>query len=577
MEGQMNKSFPILALLTVALAPFAVLRGEEGELLWRYQTGNWVYSSPAVAEDGTIYVGSYDNHLHAVNPDGAMKWKFPVGAPIWSAPAIDEDGTIYFGSEDTYIYAVDSSGALKWNYKTWAAILSSATIGMDGTVYIGSGDNYLYALNPDGSLKWRFQTGNQVTSRPSIGADGTIYCGSYDSTFYAFWPDDQLRYSYEMAGRIGGSPAIGTDGTVYIGDFAGYLYAFSADGELDWSYKTGNSIWGSASIGEDGTIYFGSVDDYVYAVNPNGTLKWRYQTGGGIASCPAVGADGVIYIGSSDEYVYALNPDGSLRWRYKTDFRIGSSPAISEDGTLYIGSYDTRLYALECSSMGLASSPWPKYRHDNLNTSRYFPQLSMEPSLTEVDNEDGLLHPGQSADFLVTLENTGEGALGDLIGVLYTEDPMVQVTDSLGSWTGCEPDNETRNDEDPFTLRLRTNGEDGYRPELTLRVKDDLGHEFELDFQLFAPTALVEIPPTHDNSNFELLSTVGPEIVLRYTDRPDGFHASIFDATGRKVDELHATGASGMITWGKCYGSGVYFIRPVSDSLTATQKVILLQ
>lgn len=572
----MKKSFPIFVLITVALAPFAAASGEEGELVWEYKTDDWVYSSPAVGEDGTIYVGSYDDHLHAVNPDGTMKWKFPVGAPIWSAAAIDEDGTIYFGSEDIHIYAVDSTGTLEWNYKTSAAILSSAAIGSDGTVYIGSGDNYLYALNPDGSLKWRFLTGNDVTSRPSIGADGTIYCGSYDSTFYALRPDGTLRYSYEVAGRIGASPAIGTDGTVYIGDFAGYLYAFSAEGELNWSYKTGNSVWGSASIAEDGTIYFGSVDDCIHAVNPDGTLKWKYQTGGGIASCPAVGADGVIYIGSADSYVYALDPNGILRWQYKTNFRIGSSPAISEDGTLYIGSYDTRLYALECSSMGLAQSPWPKYRHDNLNTSRYFPQLFMEVSLTEVDNEDGLLHPGYSADVLVTLFNTGEGALGDLIGVLYTEDPLVQVTDSLGSWIGCEPGNETRNDGDPFTLRLKTNGEDGYRPELSLRVQDDLGHEFELDFQLFAPTALVEKPPTHDSSNFELLSSVGSEIVLRYADRSDGFGASIFDATGRKVDELHATGASGTIIWGNWNRPGVYFIRETAAG-SRTQKVILVR
>ena len=35
---------------------------------WRYQTGNDVYSSPAVSGDGlTVYVGSYDNYLHAVD------------------------------------------------------------------------------------------------------------------------------------------------------------------------------------------------------------------------------------------------------------------------------------------------------------------------------------------------------------------------------------------------------------------------------------------------------------------------------------------------------------------------------
>jgi outer membrane protein assembly factor BamB len=29
-----------------------------------------------VAADGTIYVGSEDNNLYAINPDGSQKWKF---------------------------------------------------------------------------------------------------------------------------------------------------------------------------------------------------------------------------------------------------------------------------------------------------------------------------------------------------------------------------------------------------------------------------------------------------------------------------------------------------------------------
>lgn len=30
---------------------------------WSFMTGDWVYSSPAIGADGTIYVGSKDNNL----------------------------------------------------------------------------------------------------------------------------------------------------------------------------------------------------------------------------------------------------------------------------------------------------------------------------------------------------------------------------------------------------------------------------------------------------------------------------------------------------------------------------------
>jgi hypothetical protein len=51
----------------------------------------------------------------------------------------------------------------------------------------------------------------------------------------------------------------------------------------------------------------------------------------------------------------------------------------------------------------------------------------------------------------------------------------------------------------------------------------------------------VEEPPVQVESDWQVISSIGPQITLRYTDHPQGFSASIFDATGRKVDEvLHA-------------------------------------
>ena len=116
-----------------------------GDLIWEFETGDMVQSSPAIGSDATIYVGSYDNKLYAINPDGSKKWAFETG-----------------------------------NY-----VLPSPAIGSDGTIYVGSEDNNLYAINPDGTKKWAFDTGDDVNSSPAIGSDGTIYFGSDDGYFYA--------------------------------------------------------------------------------------------------------------------------------------------------------------------------------------------------------------------------------------------------------------------------------------------------------------------------------------------------------------------------------------------------------
>jgi hypothetical protein len=50
-------------------------------------------------------VGSEDYHLYAIHPDGTLKWAFQTGSWIISSPAIGSDGTIYVGSFDEHLYA----------------------------------------------------------------------------------------------------------------------------------------------------------------------------------------------------------------------------------------------------------------------------------------------------------------------------------------------------------------------------------------------------------------------------------------------------------------------------------------
>ncbi len=85
----------------------------------------------------------------------------------------------------------------------------------------------------------------------------------------------------------------------------------------------------------------------------------------------------------------------------------------------------------------------------------------------------------------------------------------------------------------------------------------------------------VEENPIEDITNLKVVNPVGPHITLRYANHPQGFRAAIFDASGRKVDELHAPLPSGTISWGKGFGQGVYFIRDMSSASGTVHKVVL--
>jgi len=315
------------------------------DLKWIYQTGGWVSSSAAIGADGTIYVGSDDNNVYALNPDGSLKWSFQTWGHVSSSPAIGADGTIYVGSADYNIYALNPDGRLKWIYQTEYYVNSSPAIGVDGTIYAGGIDGNIYALDPYGNPEWIYQTGSCIVSTPAIGLDGTVYVGSDDGEVYAFNPDGSLKWKYEALDSVNSSPAIGADGTIYVGSYDNNVYALNPNGSLKWKYQTGDFVGSSPAIGLDGTVYIGSDDYNVYALNPNGTLKWSCQIGGTVQSAPAIGADGTIYVGSGDKNVYALNPNGGLEWSYQTGKAVYSSPAIGTDGTIYVGSCDGKVYA----------------------------------------------------------------------------------------------------------------------------------------------------------------------------------------------------------------------------------------
>ncbi|MFC1692079.1 PQQ-binding-like beta-propeller repeat protein [Candidatus Latescibacterota bacterium] len=384
--------------------PFVIkMSGFEPELKFKYRTDGFIhFSSPAIAEDGTIYIGSEDFNLYAVNPDGTLKWRYDTGAekgysPIWASPAIGSDGTIYVGTLSGHLYALDPEGNKKWIYQAEPSIFSSPAISDDGTIYFGThegeGKGTFYAIRPNGSLKWEKPIEAEIISSPAIGEDRTIYFGAGNGALYAYGPAGGRKWVRQTYGEnMVSSPAIGADGTIYVGTSSddekhGYLYAINPNGSVKWYKFLGDMVDSSPAIGPDGTIYIASnfwdnvtYNNKVHALNhSNGEEIWYYLAGGNIVSSPAVGSDGTVYIGSDDWKLYALNPaDGQPIWSHDLGGETWSSPTIGNDGTVYIGSqFDDGaticgyLHAIDSmTNAGLADSPWPKFRHDLVNSGR---------------------------------------------------------------------------------------------------------------------------------------------------------------------------------------------------------------
>jgi len=317
----------------------------DGTLKWKFEEDLEIRSSPAIASDGTVYVGSEDKHLYAINPDGSLKWKYKADSEIYSSPAISKDGTIYFCSYYK-LYALNPDGSFKWQFSKIKG--NSPVVDSTGTIYLGSSnDIYFLAINPNGSVKWQFQAGSIINSSPAISEDGMIYVGS-GRYLYALNSSGSLEWQYETYGTIYYSPAIAPDNTIYVGSNDNYLYAINPDGTRKWRTQI-QYLLTPPAIALDGTIYVGSSYYGLYAITPGGIVKWIYvyDISYGIYSFLAISSEGTIYFVTNNNCLYAVKSDGTFKWRFQASGNTNnSSPAISSDGTIYVGSSDHYLYAI---------------------------------------------------------------------------------------------------------------------------------------------------------------------------------------------------------------------------------------
>ena len=323
-----------------------------GGTKWAFKTSGPLETSPAIDNDGTIYVADWD-YLYAVYPNGSLKWRSPHGGITGSSPAIGEDGTIYYGADNGNLYAINSNGTTKWIFSQGGSIYGAPTLSKDGTIYFEtfSENGKFYAVNPNGTEKWHYNADFYCETTPVIADNGTIYFASH-VFLYSFYPNGTLIWKTKLGDpnfTFLGCPTLGDDGTIYIPCDPSYLLAINPNGTIKWRSSIGWGSWAAPSIGLDGTIYIGY--QHMFAFYPNGTLKWIFMPNNDEwhsidSKTYAISADGTIFIGTytgSSGSIFALNPNGTEKWsEYLGNDRVLSSPAIASDGTVYIG----------CSCMG---------------------------------------------------------------------------------------------------------------------------------------------------------------------------------------------------------------------------------
>jgi outer membrane protein assembly factor BamB len=186
-------------------------------LKWTFDAHGIVASSPSIAADGTIYVGSHDKNFYALAPDGKLKWKFATDGAIDAAPSIAADGTVYFSSTDGYLYALAPDGTQRWRLQTKSYTAATAVLDEEGKLYLAATKDYLF-VSPEGKILFQQPTDVQMDMSAAVTANREVVysvpwlrVGSFNRDH--IWP---LAWMFDMSFNVEATPNVDPQGNVYV-------------------------------------------------------------------------------------------------------------------------------------------------------------------------------------------------------------------------------------------------------------------------------------------------------------------------------------------------------------------------
>jgi outer membrane protein assembly factor BamB len=320
----------------------------ELEVRWTFKTKDSVESTAAIVGN-TVYVGSNDEHLYALDLDtGKEKWNYKT-APF-KAPVSVQKRLVYVGDSDGIFHCVDAAtGKPKWTFKTDSDISSGANFTGDKVLF-GSGDENLYCLSLDGKEQWRFKVpGGPVLGTPVIVGNRTFAAGC-DSSLHVIdtATGKEVGNPVNLGGQVGATAAVLGD-SIFVCTMSDEVLAIDwKKGEILWRFMPMKNRQGfaSAPAATDKLIIAGSKDKRVYALDrQTGQQVWSFLTKNKVDSS-AVVVGQRVFVGSQDHQLYILDlASGSELQRFNLGAPVTSSPAVAGN-CLVIGTDDGTVHCL---------------------------------------------------------------------------------------------------------------------------------------------------------------------------------------------------------------------------------------
>ena len=142
---------------------------KSGQLLWTLDLGGAVASTPLLA-NGRLYVGSFNKSFFEISLDGFILSEYATQNWVWGTPAIDENGVIYVADLSGFVHALTSDGGLRelWSLQIAERGIRAGPLVYADRVILASRDGKVYWLDKrDGQLI----NAREIDDRPELLGD----------------------------------------------------------------------------------------------------------------------------------------------------------------------------------------------------------------------------------------------------------------------------------------------------------------------------------------------------------------------------------------------------------------------
>jgi serine/threonine-protein kinase len=311
--------------------------GDAPTPVWTTRAGRR-FTSPVEIRDNTLYAGSVDRKVYAVDlRTGDVRWARRLSGILAGGVLLAGD-TVFAATSrpEGRVYALRrASGKQIW-FKSLSPIGAPLAL-FDRVIVVQTQHGEVLALDPmTGRIEWRRRVGvSRVAAAPA--GDGATLIATTDSLVRLNLADGKVTHRVRSPGTIV-SPWVAYGGSLVAGTTDSQLVSIDPRNlRRNWSVRVDAPVLGSpARIGD--TLFVASRLGTVYRIDPAAdpqarqiaALDWPVTT-------PLSIVNRKIVLGGADGTIRALRTDGSEIWRVRVWRPVEVGPVPMPDGLVAIG------------------------------------------------------------------------------------------------------------------------------------------------------------------------------------------------------------------------------------------------